>query len=86
MLSTFTQFYRCDQVGVAADKAVITDHTTLLLQTVIVDGDSAAAEVDFLAHVAVAYVCQVSNGSLLAHGGSFLDFHEVADLDTVFQV
>ena len=84
-ICTLTQFHRSNQIGVAADKAVVADDTALLFQTVIVYCNGTAAEVYLLAHIAVAHIGEVCDGGLLAYGG-VLDLYEVTDLDAVLEV
>ena len=72
------QLYRGDQIGVAADEAVVADDGLVLDVAVIVDDNRAAAEVYALADRCVADVGQVRNLGAVADGGLF-QLHEVAN-------
>ena len=79
---TVAQLDRRNEVGIAADEAVVTDLGAVLVIAVVVDNDRAAAEVDALAAVAVADVGEVRDLRAVSDDG-VLDLHKVADLDVV---
>ena len=56
---TVTQLDRRNEVGVAADEAIVTDLGAVLVIAVVVDNDRAAAEVDALTDGRVADIGQV---------------------------
>lgn len=58
---TVAQLDRRNEVGIAADEAVVTDLGAVLVIAVVVDNDRAAAEVDALADGRVADIGQVRN-------------------------
>ena len=59
---------RRHQVGVAADKAVVLYRGAVLMLSVIVHNDRAAAEVDALADVRIAYVRQMRDLGIVVYG------------------
>ena len=71
-----------DEVRVAADEGIIVNDGSELPRPVIVDRHGAAAEVDVLAHIAVADVGQVGDLCPVADGGVF-DFDKVAAADMI---
>ena len=79
---TVTQLDRRNEVGVAADEAVVTDLGAVLVIAVVVDNDRAAAEVDALADGRVTDIGQVRNLGAVADGG-LLQLYEVADAAAV---
>ena len=66
---TVAQLDRRNEVGIAADEAVVTDLGAVLVIAVVVDNDRAAAEVDALADGRVADIGQVRNLGAVADGG-----------------
>ena len=79
---TVAQLDRRNEVGIAADEAVVTDLGAVLVIAVVVDNDRAAAEVDALADGRVADIGQVRNLGAVADGG-LLQLYEVADAAAV---
>ena len=66
---TVAQLDRRNEVGIAADEAVVTDLGAVLVIAVVVDNDRAAAEVDALADGRVTDIGQVRNLGAVADGG-----------------
>lgn len=79
---TVAQLDRRNEVGIAADEAVVTDLGAVLVIAVVVDNDRAAAEVDALADGRIADIGQVRNLGAVADGG-LLQLYEVADAAAV---
>ena len=75
---TVAQLDRRNEVGIAADEAVVTDLGAVLVIAVVVDNDRAAAEVDALADGCIADIGQVRNLGAVADGG-LLQLYKVAD-------
>ena len=48
--------HRGHQVGVAADECAVADGAAIFMNAVIVDGDTAAAEVDVLPYVRIPHI------------------------------
>ena len=71
-----------DEVGVAADEAVVPDGGAVFGLAVVVAGDGAAAEVAVFAHVAVPDVGQVADGVAPGQVG-VLGLHVGAQMDAV---
>ena len=70
---------RRDEVCIASDKAVVAHGAACFVLTVIIDGDTSAAEVDTLAHIAVAHISQMRNLGAFVEDG-ILDLHKIADM------
>ena len=66
--------HRSHQIGVATDKRIVIDGTAELLESIVVGGDGAAAEIDSAAHVGIPHIRQVRHlGSLSQHAVFQLD-------------
>ena len=57
--------YRCKDIGVTADKYVILDSTSDLIDTVEVTGNGSASEVNVLTDLRITDVCKVSCSCIL---------------------
>ena len=76
-VNSLSELDRCDEVRIAADEAVIADNAAVLGYTVVVYGNSSAADIYLSADVAVADVSEVSNSSLFADS-RILDLDKIA--------
>lgn len=84
-VNAFAQLYGSNKVCVAADKAVVADNTAAFNNTVVVDSNCSAAEVDLSSNIAVSHVGKVSNSCFFADS-RILYFNEVADLNAAFNM
>ena len=73
------QLDRCNEIGVASDKAVVTDNTAALGDTIVVYSNCSTADIDLLADVTVADISQMSDSGLFTDSGVF-DLYEVSDM------
>lgn len=58
-------------IGIAADETVILYGAAVLALTIVVDGNGAAAEIDALPQIGVAYIGEMGNLCAVADGGVF---------------
>src|SRR5512133_581357 len=75
---------RRHQLHITADKDIVTNDRTVLIDTVIVAGDGPAADVDIAADLGVPQIGQVRGLRSRTHG-DFFGFDKVADLDLIVQ-
>ena len=69
----------CYKIGVAADKRIRADLRAELVHTVVIRGNTAAAEIDAAPHVAVADICKMRDRRIFADI-AVLDLHKIAYL------